>query len=349
MKLVTEPLELQTRHTFRISREAHDRYHNVFVGIEHNGCFGIGEAAPASHFGEDPDCVLKELSQAAAYLGDDPFALDSILDRIEEAAPFSKAAKTAVDIALHDMIGKQVGLPLYKLFGLDREKACYTSFTIGIDSVEVMRRKIEEARGYPILKIKLGTDDDETILKTVREASDAVIRVDANGAWSAGEAVEKIACCESFGVECVEQPVAADNLDGLRIVRERVNLPIIADESVLTAGDIPPLVGRVDGLNIKLNKCGGLREALRMIHTAHAHGLLVMLGCRIESSISITAAAHLSPLAEYADLDGNLLLADDPFTGVRVESGKLLLPDEPGLGANKKHDDPASSRAQPAS
>lgn len=345
MKLITEPLELHTRHTFRISREAHTRYHNLFVSIDHDGYLGFGEAAPSQHFGEDRARVQATLSEAVEYLGDDPYAIEAILNRIDDAIAPVKAAKTAIDIALHDIVGKRLGIPLYQFFGLDKREACHTSFTIGIDSVETIREKVREAQTYPILKVKLGTDDDETILKTVREESDAIIRVDANGAWSARDAVHKITLCEAYGVEFVEQPVPAEDHDGLRFVREKVSLPIIADESVLTAEDIPPLVGRVDGINIKLMKCGGLREALRMIHTAHAHGLLVMLGCRIESSISITAAAHLSPLVDYADLDGNLLLADDPFTGVQVKTGKLLLPDEPGLGVRRRSDRPASVKA----
>jgi L-alanine-DL-glutamate epimerase-like enolase superfamily enzyme len=336
MKLITAPLPLRTRHTFRISREAHDHYHNVFVGIEHDGTIGFGEAAPSEHFGEQRSRVAEDLARVEEYLGDDPYRVEPILKRIDDAVAPTKAVKTALDIALHDVIGKCLGKPLYMLFGVDQDETPLTSFTIGIDTVEGIRDKVHEASEFPILKIKLGTEYDAAILETVRAESEAIIRVDANGAWSAKEAVNNIRRCEEFGVEFVEQPVPAEDLAGLRYVRENVNVPIIADESVLTAEDIPRLAGRVDGINIKLMKCGGLREALRMVHTARAHGLMVMLGCRIESSLSITAAAHLSPLVDFADLDGNLLLADDPFVGVQVEKGKLLLPDAPGLGVEKR-------------
>ena len=336
MRLSTAPLVLKTRHPFRISREVHDHYEHVVVAIEHEGLTGLGEAAPRQHFGEDPPRVLEDLSRAAEHLGHDPFALEAVLKGIEESIAPTRAALAAIDMALHDLIGKHLGMPLYRLFGLDPAQACLTSFTIGLDTVDVIREKVRQASAFPILKIKLGTAYDGEILEAVREESDATLRVDANGAWSPEEAVEKARLCQAFDVEVVEQPVAAGDLDGLRFVRERVSVPIIADESVLTAYDIPRHAGKVDGINIKVSKCGGLRETLRMIHTARAHGLLVMLGCRVESSLSITAAAHLAPLADYADLDGHLLLAEDPFEGVRVEGGRLLLPDSPGLGVQRR-------------
>lgn len=332
MQLRCEPLELKTKHTFRISREAHDEYHNVLTLVTHEEYVGIGEASPSGHFGECQESVLDMLSQASTFLGDDPFQIERILDDLKCVPGLQKAAETSIDIALHDVLGKRLEIPLYKLFGLEKEEACRTSFTIGIDSIDVIREKVKEASEFPIMKIKLGTDYDTEILKTVREESDAILRVDANGAWSPEEAVDKIHLCQEFGVEFVEEPVSSDNLDGLSFVKERAPVPIIADESVLIARDIPKLAGCVDGINIKLMKCGGLREALRMIHVARAHDMSVMLGCRIESSISITAAAHLSPLVDYADLDGNLLLANDPYMGVQVREGKLLLPDGPGLG-----------------
>ena len=332
MQLRYEPLELKTKHTFRISREAHTEYHNVLTEIVHEGVVGYGEAAPSGYFGEDQKGVTQFLSNATPILGDDPFQIEAILERFEQRSQYSRAAVTSIDMALHDIVGKLLGIPLFRLFGLDKEKACRTSFTIGIDTIENIREKVKEASVFPILKVKLGTDYDLEILRAVREESDAVIRVDANGAWSPREAVEKIHRFEEFGVEFIEQPVAPDDVDGLRYVKQRVRLPIIADEPVITAHDVPRFVKCADGINIKLMKCGGLRQALRLIHVARAHDMLVMLGCRVESSVSITAAAHLSPLADYADLDGNLLLKNDPCVGVRVKGGKLILPEEPGLG-----------------
>ena len=332
MQLRLEPLDLKTKHTFRISREAHDEYHNVVIRLFHENVVGLGEASPSAHFGESQKSVMDGLAELSTFLGDNPYQIETVMRRLSDRRDLSKAALTSIDIALHDLVGKCLGLPLYTLFGLDKEKACRTSFTIGIDTIDIMREKVKDASDFPILKIKLGTEHDVEIVKAVREESTAVIRVDANGAWSAEEAVDKIHLCEEFDVEFVEQPVSAEDLDGLGFVKKRVNIPIIADESVMTARDIPKVAGRVDGINIKLMKCGGLREALRMIHVARAHDMLVMLGCRIESSISITAAAHLSPLVDYADLDGNLLISNDPYRGVQVKGGELLLPEDPGLG-----------------
>ena len=340
MRLRCEPLELKTKHTFRISREAHDVYHNVLTQIVHEGVVGFGEAAPAGYFGENERQILDILPRESSLLGDDPFQVERIVDRLSDRISSNRAAVASVDIALHDLIGKLLGVPLYALFGLDKDRACQTSFTIGIDTVENIRKKVREASGFPILKVKLGTDYDLEILRAVREETDAVVRVDANGAWSAREAVETIHEIEQYGVEFVEQPVPAEDLDGLAFVKKRVRLPIIADEPVLTARDVPKLARRVDGINIKLMKCGGLREALRLIHVARAHGMSVMLGCRVESSISISAAAHLSPLADYADLDGNMLIVNDPYTGVEVSEGRLVLPDGPGLGICAREKEP---------
>lgn len=336
MQLRYEPIELKTKHCFRISREAHDVYHNVLTEITHEGVVGNGEAAPSGYFGEDPEGVGQFLSKAAPVLGHDPFQIEDILERLGHISQYNRAAGTSIDIALHDLVGKLLGIPLFRLFGLNKEKACRTSFTIGIDTVERMREKVREAHEFPILKVKLGTDYDFEILSAVREESQAVLRVDANGAWSAEEAVEKINTFEEFDLEFIEQPVPAEDLDGLESVRKRVRVSIIADESVQVAKDIPKLAGRVDGINIKLMKCGGIREALRMIQAARTHDMSIMLGCRVESSVAISAAAHLSPLADYADLDGNLLVGNDPFRGVHIEDGKLMLPEMPGLGVVQK-------------
>ncbi|UCE20607.1 MAG: dipeptide epimerase [Gemmatimonadota bacterium] len=329
---------MRTRHVFRISREAHNAYHNIFIEIIHEGVVGYGEAAPSGYFGEDQKSVVQFLSKAAAVLGDDPFQIEAILDRLGQISPYSRAAATAVDMALHDLVGKLLGIPAFQLFGLDKEKACRTSFTIGIDTIEHIRQKVREVRDFPVLKVKLGTDYDFEILKAVREESQAVLRVDANGAWTPQEAVEKINRFEAFDVEFIEQPVPVDDLEGFEFVKKRTHLPLFADEPVRIAKDIPKLVGRIDGINIKLMKCGGVREALRMIHVARALDMMIMLGCRVESSVAITAAAHLSPSVDYADLDGNLLTTNDPFTGVLLDEGQLILPERPGFGVVRREE-----------
>jgi L-alanine-DL-glutamate epimerase-like enolase superfamily enzyme len=246
------------------------------------------------------------------------------------------SAKSAVSAALHDLAGKRLGVPLYRLWGLDPAGAPTSSFTIAIADDAELRCKVREAEAYPILKVKLGTDRDEDILRAVREeAPSKRLRVDANAAWSAKRALRMIELLTDFGVEFVEQPLPAHDLDGMRFVRERSPLPIIADESCLVATDVPRLAGVADGINVKLSKCGGLREALKMIAVARAHGLLVMVGCMIETSLGITAAAHMAPLVDFADLDGAALLADDPFRGASIEGGVITIPDAPGLGVTR--------------
>jgi L-alanine-DL-glutamate epimerase-like enolase superfamily enzyme len=235
-------------------------------------------------------------------------------------------------MALYDLVGKQLNLPVYRLLGLTPARTPVSSFTIAIDTPEVMAEKARAATNYPILKIKVGTPRDVETVRAIRDATNAILRVDANGAWSAKEAIAMINRLAPFDIEFVEQPVAAGDLAGLKLVREHVSVPIMADESCVVPDDVAKVADRVDGINIKLMKCGGLRNALKMIATARAHHLKVMLGCMIESSLSITAAAHLSPLVDYADLDGPLLIEHDPFDGLQYESGKLLLPDRPGLG-----------------
>ncbi|MFW6162563.1 MAG: dipeptide epimerase, partial [Planctomycetota bacterium] len=239
----------------------------------------------------------------------------------------------ALDIALHDLWGQRQGLPLWQLWGLDPHAAPATSFTIAIAPVEQMQAHVREAERYPLLKIKLGTDRDLAILEGIRAVTDKPLRVDANAAWTVDEAIEKIRAIEPYGIDLVEQPIPPGDTDGLRRIREAIDVPLLVDESVTDAASIPPLAGAVDGINIKLMKCGGLREARRMIELARSLGLQVMLGCYIESAVSITAAAHLAPLADYADLDGCFLIADDPFQGMTLApDGRVVPPDGPGLG-----------------
>ena len=337
MKLSYREYVLRLRHTFAIARGSVDTKQVLIVLLEHDGIVGYGEAAPSSRYGETSDTVKAFLGRVKLEWFDNPFQLESILSQVDSISEGNYSAKAAIDIALHDWMGKRLGLPLHELWGLNRTMTPQTSFTIGIDKPEILAQKIEEAEQYPILKIKLGTDDDQSIMSTIRMATKKVLRVDANEGWKRKEtAVEKIKWLEQQGVEFVEQPMPASDLDGTAWVRERVNLPLIADEDCVRYHDVPRLQKAFDGINIKLMKCTGLREAMKMIHTARACRMKVMLGCMIETSLAITAAAQLSPLIDYADLDGNLLITNDPFIGVHVKEGKLELPDRPGIGITEK-------------
>ncbi|HEU5374213.1 MAG TPA: dipeptide epimerase [Ktedonobacteraceae bacterium] len=332
MKLDIKPFDLKLTTPFRISRHVQYSAANVLAQITHEGVTGLGEAAPSEHYGEYRETVLATLALLGDELGEDPLALEDILSHLDRRIRLNPSAKAALDMALYDLVGKLLNVPVYKLLGLSAARTPRTSFTIGIDTPENMARKALVARDYPILKIKVGTRNDVANLKAIREVSNAVIRVDANTAWTPKEAVRAINELAEYNIEFVEQPVQPHDLAGLKYVREHVPLPIITDESSITVEDIPRVAECTDGINIKLMKCGGLRHALKMIHVARAHNLSIMLGCMIESSLAITAAAHLSPLVDYADLDGHLLVDNDPYSGVQVEHGKLVLPDGPGLG-----------------
>ncbi len=337
LTLTTEMLTLHTRHRFVIARGGESEYRTVMVRIaDRDGLEGWGEAAASRFYGETVDTVVAALGHYAPLLGDDPFQLDAIERRLEAALGGNGAARAAISAALHDLVAKRLGVPLWRYWGLDAARAPRSTFTIGLDTPEVMRRKVEEAAEYPVLKVKLGTGDDVAILRALRHATDRELRVDANCAWTAAHAIAMLPVLAEFGVTVLEQPVAPTDLDGLAQVRHHASIPIIADESCVTAADIPALVGKVDGINIKLAKCGSLREALRMIAIARAHAMTVMVGCMIESSLGITAAAHLTPLVDVVDLDGAALLRDDPFTGASIDGGQVTLPSGPGLGVARR-------------
>jgi L-alanine-DL-glutamate epimerase-like enolase superfamily enzyme len=336
-----ERVELPLENEFTISRGTTTVAKNVVVRVEDDsGTVGVGAAAPSSHYGETSGtvtAVLPDLLDCVEEVGD-PHALDRIEREMESAVEQNPAARCAVSIACHDLAAKRVGLPLYRQWGLDAERAPKTSFTIGLDDIETMREKTREAvdAGYDVLKTKLGTDRDRMIVAAVREeAPEARIRVDANEAWTARETVRNSEWLADLGVEFIEQPVPATDPDGLKFAYERSELPIAADESCVTLADIPRIADRCDIANLKLMKCGGLREAKRMIHAARAHGLEVMLGCMIETNAAIAAGCHLAPLLDYADLDGSLLLGSDPFDGVPLPNGEIRLDeiDSAGTGA----------------
>jgi len=336
MNLAHAPLRLTLRETFRIARESSDVRDNVLVTLsDASGAEGIGEAAPSPYYGQSADGVAAALDGLALPQVSDPKVLEDILAALQAPLANHSSALAAVDMALHDMLGRNIGIPLFRIFGLNPDRTPVTSFTIGLASADEMRRKTQEAADYAVLKVKLGTPEDRDIIRTIRQVTSVPIRVDANAAWTVDETLENLRWLADEGVELVEQPLAADDLDGLRRVCDAGGLPIIADESARTTKDVVALRGCVHGINIKLAKCGGLREALKMIHIARAQDMKVMLGCFIESSLGITAAAHLSPLVDYADLDGHLLIADDPYRGVGVRDGKMILPDRPGLGVER--------------
>lgn len=337
--LAHEVLTLTTRRPFAIARGTQSEYRTVRVTIRAGGHEGHGEAAPNRFYGEGTESVIAALERFGPTLAEvDPWAIEGAEAAMNAALRFNGSAKSAVSAALHDLAGKRLGVPVYRMWGLDASRAPLSSYTIAIaaDAAELAAR-VGDAAEYPVLKVKLGTPRDAEVIRQVRElAPGKVLRVDANAAWTPKHALRMIDVLLECGVEFVEQPVAAHDVEGLRFVRERSPLPVIADESCVTGADIPRLVGAVDGINIKLSKCGGLREALRMIAAARTHGMLVMAGCMVESSLGITAAAHLAPLLDYVDLDGAALLADDPFTGATIERGVLRIPEEPGFGVSRR-------------
>lgn len=337
LRMEAEVLNLRTRHPFIISRGGQSDYRTIWVRlVDQDGVEGWGEAAPARIYGESTETVLASLQNYAEHLAASPFHLEDIERQWETQMRLNPAARCALSAALHDLMGKKLGVPVYQLWGLNPARAPRSTFTIGIDTAEKLRQKVREAEEYPILKIKLGTDRDVEILKTIRELTPKELRVDANTGWNTKQAIRMLPVLEEFGVTVLEQPLPADDLDGLAQVTRHARIPVIADESCLVAADIPRLVGKVDGINIKLAKCGSLREALRMIAIARAHHLMVMVGCMIESSIAITAAAHFTPLVDIVDLDGAALLANDPFAGATIAGGQVRLPTGPGLGLSRR-------------
>ncbi len=332
MELRHRQLELHLRHTFRLARGATDSRHNLIVRIEHEGLVGLGEAAPIARYDQDVESATRAAYDMVSRL-DDPQALDQVA---EVAVAEQPAATAAIDMALRDLAGKRLSVPLYELLGVDPRWTPLTSFTIGMDDPEIVTEKVREASGFEVLKVKMGSDDDRQVLEAVRDVTDRPLRVDANEGWTLDDALARLEWLERMGVELVEQPLPADQLDEMRELKRISPLPLFADESLHVADDIPRLADAFDGINIKLMKCGGIGEALRMIRVARAHGLKIMLGCMIETSVAITAAAHLSPLVDYADLDGNLLISNDPYVGVTVEQGRLVLPAVPGLGVTSR-------------
>ena len=334
MDITWKTYELRLKHAFRISRSVRSIAPVVIVELLHDGILGRGESSPNARYNESPESVAAFLSMLDMKQFADPFAVSDILSYVEQRAPGNSSAKCAIDIALHDWIGKKVGLPVYKYLGLPSKVKAISSFTIGIDSLDVIAQKVAEAEEYPVLKVKLGSPEDKEIIQTIRGLTSKVLRVDANEGWKDREtALAMITWLAGQNVEFVEQPMPASQLEDLCWLKSRSPLPLVADESVVRLSDLPKLAAAFHGINIKLMKCTGLHEAMKMIHTAEALGLSVMLGCMIESAVGISAVAQLASAADYLDLDGNVLIEDDPFSGSRNRGGRVEPMELPGIGA----------------
>ncbi len=338
MKISYEIKQLNLRHTWTIARNSSDIKQNVFVSLEKDGIVGIGEAAPNVRYNETPESTIELIKSAIPLFENaDPFEFVQLGEDIRNLCDGQTAGKAALDIALMDWVGKALNVPLYRIWGLDPEKSPLTSFSIGIDTPEVMAQKTKEAAPYKILKVKVGMEGDEEFIKAVRAVAPyKPIRVDANEGWKDKEiAIRKIEWLAQQGIEFVEQPMPSKMMADHAWLKERSPIPIIADEAVKSAADIPALAEAYDGINIKLMKAGGLQEALRMFWMAKSMGMKIMIGCMIESSVAITAAAQLCSLIDYADLDGNLLISNDPFVGARIIDGYVVVNDRPGIGVKE--------------
>ena len=334
LKLSFEPYELILRHAFTVSSYSRKTTPGVQVRIDFEGFTGYGEASMPPYLGQTVESVCAFLSRVDLAQFKDPFRLEEILAYIDSLSPGDNAAKAAIDIALHDLVGKLMGQPWWRIWGLDPFKAPDTTFTIGIDTADVVRQKtLECAEKFNILKVKVGLDNDKEMIQTIREVTDLPLAVDANQGWKdRQQALDEIFWLKENGVVMVEQPMAKERLDDNAWITERSPLPIFADEAIQRLADIPSIKGAYHGINIKLMKCTGLREGWKMANYARAEGMKVMVGCMTETSCAVSAAAQLAPAADFCDLDGNLLISNDLFTGMEVIDGRIVLPDRPGIG-----------------
>ena len=337
LKLSFYPYELQLRHTFTVSSYSRKSTPGVQVCIEYEGVTGYGEASMPPYLGQSVETVTAFLSKVNLEQFKDPFQMETILAYIDSLSPGDGAPKAAIDIALHDLTGKLIGLPWWRIWGLDAAKAPDTTFTIGIDTPEVVREKTREcADRFNILKVKVGLDNDKEMISTIREITDLPLAVDANQGWKDKEkALDEIFWLYENGVVMVEQPMAKERMDDNAWITERSPIPVFADEAIQRLADIPSIKGAYHGINIKLMKCTGMREAWKMVNYARAEGMKVMVGCMTETSCAVSAAAQLSPAVDFADLDGNLLITNDLYKGMEVVNGRVTLSDLPGIGVQK--------------
>ena len=336
LKLSFKPYTLELKHVFTLASSSRTTTPVVLTEIEYNGIIGYGEASMPPYLGESHETVMNFLSKIDLSKYDNVFDLENILNEIDKIAPGNTAAKASVDIALHDLVGKLLNQPWYNIWGFDKNKTPYTSFTIGIDKPEVVKEKVKEAEEFQVLKVKLGRDTDKEMIETIREVTNKPITVDVNQGWKDKNfALEMIHWLKERNVLFVEQPMPKEQIDDMAWLTERSPLPTIGDESVQRLGDVIKAYGVFSGINIKLMKCTGMREAHKMILLARSLGMKVMIGCMTETSCAISAASHLSPLVDWADLDGALLIKNDVFDGTKVINGRVTLMDRPGIGVIK--------------
>lgn len=334
LKLSFKPNELKLRHAFNLARNSRTTTPDVLVQLEYDGIVGYGEASMPPYLGESIESVTKFLGNLDLGQFNDPFRIEEILSYVDGTAPDNRAAKASVDIALHDLLGKIMGQPWYKIWGLSPKKTPNTSFTIGIDKADVVRQKVDEAAPYKVIKVKMGLDNDKELVEIIRSKTDKPLCVDANQGWTDKEkALDMCHWLKERGCMFVEQPFDKKMIDETAWLRERSPLPIIADEFCQRIPDVMRAYQVYDGINIKLMKSTGLHEAYKMAVLAKSLGMKLMIGCMTETSCAISAAAQLAPMADWVDLDGNLLIANDSFDGVKVVDGKITLTDKPGIGA----------------
>ena len=332
------PYTLQLKHAFTLSTSSRTTTPVMLTEIEYDGVTGYGEASMPPYLGESQESVSKFLSLLNLSQFKDPFLLIDILEYIDGIMPGNFAAKASVDIALHDLIGKLVGEPFYRLFGLNPHKTPLTSFTIGLDTPEIIKQKVAEAGPYKVLKIKLGRDNDREMVEVIKSQTDKPLCVDVNQGWTdRNKALEMAVWLKEKGVLFLEQPMPKEMKDDIAWLTQRSPLPVIGDEAIQNISDLLNNRDIYSGVNIKLMKCGGLNSAMKMINMARAFGMKVMIGCMTETSCAVSAAAQLSPLADWCDLDGNLLINNDPFTGVEIVDGKITLPERSGIGVIKRN------------
>lgn len=332
MRVHASIVELELAETFAISRGSRDTTIVVQVEVEHDGLVGRGEGAPVDYWGETAASAVRFIeSDGVSALGADPFQLEAIRERLARH-PAEQGAKCALDAALHDWIGHALERPTWELLGLERTSPP-TSYTIGVDTIEGTADRVRRAAGFRALKLKLGANDDLARLEAARAETAVPLRVDCNEGWTLEEARELVPHLVELGVEVLEQPMPAGDLDGYRALREIQPRPAVyVDEGCRDLGSVAEVASFADGINVKLAKAGGIREAVRMIHAARALGLGVMLGCMVESQLGVAAAAQIASLADLADLDGHLLLAASPFEGLELANGMVLPSGDPGLG-----------------
>lgn len=330
------PYTLQLKHAFTLATSSRTTTPVVLTEIEYEGITGYGEASMPPYLGESHESVIKFLSLLNISQFTDPFLTEDILHYVGGIMPGNYAAKASVDIALHDLTGKLLGKPLYRIFGLNPEKAPLTSFTIGLDVPEVVRQKVAEAEPYKVLKVKLGRDNDREMVEVIRSLTDKPLCADVNQGWTdRRHALEMAQWLKDKGFLFLEQPMPKERKDDIAWLNAQSPIPIVADEAVQNAEDVVAQKDIYSGVNVKLMKCGGISGAMKMIDVARALGMKVMIGCMTETSCAVTAAAQLSPLADWCDLDGNLLIGNDPFEGIRIVNGRVTLPDRPGIGVQK--------------